>query len=158
MPKKQVRLDEKDVQILRSAQEDGRVPWAQLAREMGMSSPAILSRVRRLYKEGVIAGHTTVLNREALGYETVAYLFVSLASADAETLTAFREAVAAMPEVQEFVALTGEYEYMMRVVLPSPADVQTFVHTKLAKVAPLARVATSLATDEIKFTTNLPLA
>lgn len=157
MPKKTVRLDEKDVQILRHAQEDGRVPWAKLARDMNMSSPAILSRVRRLYNEGVIASHTTVLNREALGYDAVAYIFVSLGTADAATVTAFREAVAAMPEVQTLVAITGDYEYMLRVVLRSPGDVHTFVHEKLAQAGPLARVATSLVVDDIKFTTNLPL-
>ncbi len=157
MPKKSIRLDEKDVQILRHAQEDGRVPWAKLAREMNMSSPAILSRVRRLYNDGVIASHTTVLNREALGYDTVAYIFVSLGNVNTETVAAFREAVMAMPEVQTFVAFTGEYEYMLRVVLHSPSELNTFVHEKLAHAGPLVRVATHLVMDEIKFTTHLPL-
>jgi len=157
MPKKNLRLDEKDVQILRLAQKDGRVPWAKLARDMNMSSPAILSRVRRLYNDGVIASHTTVLNREALGYNAVAYIFVSLSTANTEMVTAFRKAVADMPEVQTFVAITGEYEYMLRVVLHSPSDLNTFVREKLAHAGPLARVATQLVMDEVKFTTHLPL-
>lgn len=150
-------LDESDRAILDILQRDGRISNADLARQISLSQPATLARVRRLEQAGYIAGYTAVLNRDKLGYSMLCYIHVTHQSHQSAELERLRAELLAMPEVLECVFVTGEFDYLLKVVLRNQKDLEHFILHKLTPLPGVARVNTSLVVAEIKMTTALPI-
>ncbi len=151
-------LDELDLEILRQLQADGRLSNADLARRIGLSPPATHARVRRLERGGVIARYVAILDAEAAGYDLLCFVSVGLRAHHRAEVERFREAVAAMPEVLECHHVTGEYDYLLRVVLHNRRDLERFAIERLSPIPGIARIQTSLVLREVKRTTALPLS
>ena len=155
--KSQVSLDETDKAILRMLQADGRVSNAEMARRVRLSAPATLARVRRLEQAGVIRQHATLLDREAMGFDMVCFINVSLQLHQYDAIARFKELVQDMPEVLECHHITGEFDYLLKAVFRNRDELQEFVVNKLTPIPGMAQINTSLVLIEIKATQELPI-
>lgn len=154
-PSALTRLDEIDRAILELLQHEGRISNADLARRINLSPPATYTRVRRLEQEGYITGYAAHLNREKLGYGMLCYISVSLQMHQFNELAKFRERLIAMPEVLECSFVTGEFDYLLKVVLRDQKDLERFILQELTPLPGVARVNTSLVVAELKSTTAM---
>ena len=154
---KGVTLDELDKIILTVLQTEGRISNVELAGRVNLSPPAIHGRIKRLEQKGLIRQYVTLLDREALGYDMLCFINVSLQLHQFEHVDSFRAAIQNMPEVLECHHLTGEYDYLLKVIVRNRKELQDFVVGRLTPIPGVARIHTSLVFDEIKSTTVLPL-
>lgn len=154
---RQVGLDETDKTILRLLQTDGRVSNAAIARQVGLSAPATHARVKRLEETGVVRQYSTLLDREAMGFDMVCFISVSLQLHQFEAVERFKELVQDMPEVLECHHITGEFDYLLKAVFRNRDELQEFVVNKLTPIPGMARINTSLVLIEIKATQQLPI-
>jgi Lrp/AsnC family leucine-responsive transcriptional regulator len=150
-------FDEIDREILIILQSNGRITNVELAQQINLSPPATLSRVRRLEARGYIADYVALLGRERLGYDMVCFVNVTLQMHQIEQVERFRQAIQAMPQVLECHHVTGDYDYLLKVVVKNRQDLEQFVMQYLTPIQGVARIHTSLVLNEIKQTTALPI-
>jgi Lrp/AsnC family transcriptional regulator, leucine-responsive regulatory protein len=150
-------LDDTDKKALNALQADGRLSNVELARRIDLSPPATHARLRRLEHDGYITGYTALLDREKAGFDLLCIIQISLQMHQLEQVEAFRELVRKMPEVLECHHITGEYDYLLKVVLRNRKDLERFVVDRLTPVPGVARIHTSLVLTEVKSTTALPI-
>ncbi len=150
-------LDEIDRIILDSVQENGRISNADLARKLNLSPAATHARLRRLEREGFIRHYTARLDREKIGYDLLCFIQVSLMVHQYDQVQRFRETVLAMPEVLACYHITGEFDYLLKVVLRNRADLEQFVVNQLTPLPGVARLHTSLVLSEVKTAEKLPI-
>ena len=150
-------LDELDIAILEILQTDARLSNAELARRVNLSPPATLTRVRRLEENNLIKSHVTLVNRRRAGYDMLCFVSVSLQLHDIEQVTGFRDIVGEIPEVLECHHVTGDYDYLLKVVAHNTKDLENFLLEKLTPIPGVARIHTSLVLNEVKSTTVIPL-
>jgi DNA-binding Lrp family transcriptional regulator len=149
--------DRFDLAILRELQGNGRISNANLARRVHLSPPAVHARVRRLERDGVIRQYTALLDGEKVGYDMLCFVHLSLQRHQPRQVRDVREALEKMPEVLECYHVTGEHDYLLKVVIRNRKDLDRFVVEQLTPVPGIARVHTSIALNEVKSTTVLPL-
>ncbi|MBV8618884.1 MAG: Lrp/AsnC family transcriptional regulator [Curvibacter sp.] len=154
-------LDKLDRQILRSLQADGRATYDLIAESVGLSPSAVLRRVKRLEESGVIDRYVALVKPEAVGLGLTAYLNVRLEK-HTEThkrrpMDLFRASVQTWPEVVECAALTGEMDYLLRVVVADMAHYSRFIMDTLLKHPSVEDCKTSFVLDRVKATTAVPL-
>ena len=154
-------LDKLDRQILRSLQADGRATYDQLAAQVGLSPSAVLRRVKRLEDLRVIDRYVAMVNPEAVGLGLTAYITVRLEkhleSHKRSPMDLFRASVQTWPEVVECAALTGEMDYLLRVLVADMAHYSRFIMDTLLKHASVQDCKTSFVLDWVKSTTAVPL-
>ena len=151
-------LDRVDKEILALVQEDGRISNAELSRRLNLSPPATHARVKRLEREGFIDGYAGLLNRDRLGYDLLCFVLVGLTVHQVEHIHGFREQMLAMPEVLECYNITGEYDYLLKVVLHNREDLERFIVGQLTPLPGVARLQTSLVLSEVKSSVKLPVS
>lgn len=152
-----VELDKIDKAILNLLQADGRISNSELAKKVHLSPPATLARVKRLEQEGYIAGYVSILNRDKTGHDTVCFISVSLEHHQPDKLRQFFETVKQLPQVQECHHLTGESDYLLKVVLKNNREMEDFIANTLLPMPGMSRVHTSVVLKEIKSSTAIPL-
>ncbi|MGH2536956.1 MAG: Lrp/AsnC family transcriptional regulator [Candidatus Promineifilaceae bacterium] len=150
-------LDEKDRALLSHLQRDARMTNTELARRVDLSAPGLQKRIRRLEKSGVIGQYVTLVNREAVGLEMLCFVQVTLQRHEPEAVRRFKEIVQRMAEVMECYHLTGEYDYLLKVVVRNRRHLEEFLLEKLTPVPGMDKIRTSLVLREIKNTTQVPL-
>ncbi|MBU7317904.1 Lrp/AsnC family transcriptional regulator [Paenibacillus oleatilyticus] len=148
-------LDDVDIQILNLMQKEAQLSNAELARRVNLSPPATHARVKRLESEGFIERQVAILNQEKLGFDLLCFVFMSTNIHQAEQLEVLEKALSSMPEVLECHCLTGEYDYLLKVANKDRKELEGFIR-KLNKLG-IARIQTSLALREIKYSTVLPI-
>lgn len=155
------QLETIDRRILRALQIDGRVTYDALAAEVGLSASAVLRRVRRLEESGVIAAYVALVPPEKVGLGLMAYINVRLEkhteSHKRNPMDLFRAAVQTWPEVVECVALTGEMDYLLRVLVQDMAHYARFISETLLKHPSVQDCKTSFMLDRVKGTTAVPV-
>ena len=151
-----VVLDQTDRRILRELQTDATLPVAQLAERAFVSQTPCWKRVKRLTEAGVIEKRVAILNRDSLDLSLVVFVAVRTSHHDEEWLHAFAKAAAAFPEVVEFYRMSGETDYLLKVVVKDIAAYDAF-YKRLIAAVPLENVSSSFAMEQIKFTTALPI-
>ena len=130
-------VDGVDLAILEALQENGRLPLSELARQIGMSQPSVSERVKRLEERGVITGYGARIDPARLGLPMMAIIRLRTTH---EHIRACLDRFAAMPEVIEAHRLTGEDCFLLKVIVPTPGDLETLVDG----VARFGPVTTSL--------------
>jgi Lrp/AsnC family leucine-responsive transcriptional regulator len=154
-------LDALDRRILRVLQADGRITFDALAAQVGLSSSAALRRVRRLEDSGAISGYVAVVPPERIGLGLTAYINVRLEkhteSHKRNPMDVFKAAVQAWPEVVECAALTGEMDYLLRVVVEDMAHYSRFIMETLLKHPSVEDCKSSFMLERIKGTAAWPL-
>jgi Lrp/AsnC family transcriptional regulator len=149
-------LDPIDRRILRTLQADATIPIAELADRVGLSQTPCWKRVKRLTDAGVITGRVALIDRDALDLSLVVFVSVRTSRHDEAWLDAFAKGAAALPEVVEFYRLSGETDYLLKVVVRDIAAYDAF-YKRLIAAAPLADVSSAFAMEQIKSTTALPI-
>jgi Lrp/AsnC family leucine-responsive transcriptional regulator len=154
-------LDSIDRRILQALQADGRVTYDDLAARVGLSPSATLRRVKRLEDSGVISGYVALVAPERVGLGLTAYINVRLEknteSHKRSPMDAFSAAVQTWPEVVECAALTGEMDYLLRVVVQDMAHYSRFIMESLLKHPSVQDCKTSFVLQRLKGTTALPV-
>lgn len=129
-----ITLDDIDLDILATLEEDARISNVDLADRVGLSPSPCLRRVRRLEDAGVIRGYHADVDPAALGRSLVVLTTVRLSAHDDETLRAFEDACASWPEVTENLELTGDLDYLMKVAVADLDAYTSFVRYRLASI------------------------
>lgn len=142
-----VELDEVDRQLLKLLLQDPRLSQRQLAREIGMSPPAVGERIARLERQGLVRGYTTVVDWAALGYPGLVYIPMTLTTdADvAEIVGALRS----IPELTELVVVTGSYDLFARFRIRDHSHLQRLLLDRIWPIRGLQRIETFLGLGEI---------
>ena len=151
-------LDKIDRTILDIVQHEGRISNVDLAKRVHLSAAATHTRLRRLEREAYIEGYMARINREKLGYHMLCYVHISLQTHSSEQLEKFRRTLKQMPQVLECSFITGEFDYIVKVVLRDQQDLERFILKELAPIPGVARVNTSLVVKEVKSTSALPVS
>ena len=149
-------LDKFDRLILHRLQEAGDTPVAQLAEEIGLSTNACWRRVKRLEAEGIIRQRVALLDEHALGLNVTVFVSIKTNEHSDKWLNKFAAGIKAIPEVVEFYRMSGETDYLLKIVVTDIDDYDR-VYKKLISVAPLHDVSSSFAMERIKCSTALPL-
>ncbi len=148
------RLDRKILQIL---QEDATIPVAEIGRRVGLSTTPCWRRIQKLEEEKVIRARVALLDSKKLNVGVTVFVFVRTNRHSLDWLERFARAVDEMPEVLEFYRMSGEVDYLLRVVVPDIDAYDRFYKRLIAKVE-LSDVSSSFAMEQIKYTTALPLS
>ncbi|WP_141432598.1 Lrp/AsnC family transcriptional regulator [Bacillus sp. 03113] len=148
-------LDNIDIQILDLLQKQAQLSNIELAKRVNLSPPAIHSRIKRLEKEGFIKTQVAILDQEKLGFDLSCFIFISMNIHEGEKLAVLEKSLKSMPEILECHCLTGEYDYLLKIVSKNRNDLETFTR-KLYKLG-ITRIQTSLVLREIKNSTVLPI-
>lgn len=149
-------LDRIDRKILAILQEDATVPVAEIGRRVGLSTTPCWRRIQRLEEEGIILGRVALLDPKRVRAGVTVFVAVRTSRHSETWLADFADAVSEFPEVVEFYRMSGEVDYLMRVVVPDIARYDGFYKRLIARIE-LADVSSSFAMEQIKFTTALPL-
>ncbi|HEX6978883.1 MAG TPA: Lrp/AsnC family transcriptional regulator [Alphaproteobacteria bacterium] len=149
-------MDAIDRKILGILQEDATVPVAEIARRCGLSLSPCWRRIQRLEESGVIQRRVALLDPNKLNVGVTVFVAVRTNKHNMEWAEAFCKAVSRIPEVVEFYRMSGDVDYLLRVVVPDIAAYDR-VYKKLIKTADLFDVSSSFAMERIKYTTALPL-
>ena len=156
-----IKLDALDRRILRALQADGRITYDLLADQVGLSASATLRRVKRLEEAGVIAGYVALLRAEGVGLPLTAYISVRMAkhsgSDKRSPMDVFGAAVQNWTEVVECASLSGEMDYLLRVVVSDMAHYSRFVMDTLLRHPSVQDCKTSFVLSQVKATTALPV-
>ena len=154
-------LNKLDKHILRILQQDGRTTYDQVAEQVGLSPSAVLRRVKRLEESGVIDRYVALVKPEAVGLGLMAYINVRLEkhteSHKRNPMDLFRASVQTWPEVVECAALTGEMDYLLRLLVRDMAHYSYFIMNTLLKHPSVQDCKTSFVMDRVKGTTAVPL-
>ena len=150
-------LDEVDVQLLALLQEDGRITNADLSKKVGLSPPSVLQRVRILEKSGLIRGYHALLDAERLGLRITALAMISLSLHQEQPIERFRRSVNEIPEVLECYHVSGEFDFLLKIVVKDIRAYEQLIREKLSKIKGIQQIKTSFVLANTKYTTKIPL-
>ena len=149
-------MDRIDLKIIDLIQHDATLSTVEIATQVGLSTTPCWRRIQNLEKQGVITGRVALLDREQLNVGVDVFVAIRTNQHNDRWFEAFSAAVVAFPEVIEFYRMSGEIDYLMRVVVPDIAAYDAF-YKRLIQHADLSDVSSSFAMERIKYTTALPL-
>lgn len=149
-------LDKLDRAILAALQRNGRLSNVQLAEAVGLSESACLRRVRLLEQEGIIDRYVMLVNPARLGKTGSVFVRVTLEGQQKEKLGQFEQAIQAVPEVMECYLMSGDFDYLLRVICRDHADYMR-IHDRLTGLPGVLRVQSSFALRTVRATTEIPL-
>ncbi len=152
-----IKIDDIDRRILEILQAEGRLPNARVAERVGLSPPSVLERIRKLEEKGVILGYGARLDGAALGLKTVVFVSVTLSFHHLESIKQFRETILGIPEVLECFHLTGESDFLLKIVVPDIENYEDFLLHKLTSIDSVSRVRSSFVLSTLKRNTRLPM-
>jgi Lrp/AsnC family leucine-responsive transcriptional regulator len=150
-------LDGTDRKIIAAVQSDGRMTVNEIAARVGLSASPCARRVRMLEEAGVIKGYTAVIDQKKVGLPISAFASIKLERQREEDLDRFAAAVARWPEVVDCYLMTGQRDYLMRVVVQDLEAYERFLKDKLTRLDGVASIETSFALVQIKRSEVLPL-
>ena len=150
-------LDAIDRKILDLLQENARLPNVQLAELVGLSPSPCLRRVRELEERGVIRRYVTLLDPAPVGLPVSVFVSVTLERQVEQALERFEAAILERPEVMECYLMTGDADYLLRVVTADLAAYERFLIDHLTRVPGVASIKSSFSLKQVKYRTALPL-
>jgi DNA-binding Lrp family transcriptional regulator len=150
-------LDATDWKILGRLQDDARVSNVELAKAVHLSPSPCLSRVRALEEAGVIGRYVTLLDPLKIGLQVSVFIQVSLEKQMRNALDTFESSVLARDEVMECYLMTGDADYLLRVIVPDVQSIERFIVDYLAKIPGVSSIKSSFALKQVKYKTALPL-
>ena len=150
-------MDRFDRSILEALQQDGRISNKQLAKQVHLSESACLRRVRALEEAGMIERYVAMVSQSKAGMPGDVLVHIGLHREEQSELAAFEEAVRDIPEVMECYLMTGEFDYLLRVVVADMADFERIHKDNLTRLPGVARVNSSVAIRTVLKRTAVPL-
>jgi DNA-binding Lrp family transcriptional regulator len=152
-----ISVDAFDLRILSALQDDGRLTNQQLAEIAGLSASQCSRRRMRLEQDKVIAGYHADLAGEALGFNVIAFIHITLATHSPDNAKRFRALVTGTAEIQEAYSLTGDADYLLKAVLRDLKSLSDIVNNVLMPHQSVAHVRSSIVLDRLKQSSRLPL-
>jgi Lrp/AsnC family transcriptional regulator, leucine-responsive regulatory protein len=150
-------FDQLDLAILEELQVNGRISVADLARKIHLSQPAVHNRIKRLERAGLIRQYVALVEREALGYDLLCFIRVSVQPHTQEQFDCWQKVVSELPAVLECYRTAGSYDLMLKITLRSSKELDQFIGEHLMTIPGVDRIETSVVLSEIKATTALSL-
>ena len=149
-------LDEMDVKILRILQQDCTRSVADIGKEVGLSTTPCWRRIQKLEEAGVIQRRVAILDAPRVNAGVTVFVSIKTDQHSLAWLEHFHAAVVDFPEVVEFYRMSGEVDYLLRVVVPDIAAYDAFYKKLIARIE-ISKVSSAFAMEQIKYTTALPL-
>ncbi|NMP31723.1 Lrp/AsnC family transcriptional regulator [Thalassotalea sp. M1531] len=149
-------MDRLDKEIVRLLQQDATLSVSEIAERIGLSTTPCWKRIQRLEQQGVIIKRVALADAESLGLHMTAFVLVKTTSHESNWLNAFAEHASSLDEVTEFYRMSGEYDYMLKVLVKDMKAYDLF-YKKLVSNVDIANVTTNFAMEQIKYTTELPV-
>ncbi len=143
-------FDEIDIKILELLQQDAKKGIKELAFEVGLSATPVYERIKRLEKNDIIKKYSVLLNREKIGLELMVFCMVSLQTHSMQRIEQFENAVKEMQEVAEAYHISGEYDYLLKVICHDNKEYHDFLVHKLSKLEMVAKVQSQFVMAETK--------
>jgi Lrp/AsnC family leucine-responsive transcriptional regulator len=150
-------LDDMDRRILIALQQDGRLSNQDLAARVGISPSPCWRRVRSLEADGVIKRYAALVDPAALGLRVNVFTQVTLERQEEKALQVFESTVGEWPEIMECYLMTGDADYLLRVVVPDLDAYERFLMQKLTRIPGIAAIKSSFALRSVKYRTDLPI-
>lgn len=150
-------LDEIDRKIVAALQEDGRMTTQELADRVGLSASPCARRVRLMEESGVIKGYVAIVDQGKVGLPISVFASVKLERQREEELDRFSQAILRWPEVADCYLMTGQRDYLLRIVVPDLESYERFLKDKLTRLKGVASIESSFALGQIKRSNVLPL-
>ncbi|MBO9601158.1 MAG: Lrp/AsnC family transcriptional regulator [Novosphingobium sp.] len=150
-------LDDFDLEILRQLQQDPSIRMADLAEKVGLSQTPCWRRVKAMEESGVIAGRAVLIDGARLGLRMNVFAHIRLSRHDEETLETLERELRAHPEIVECFLMGGEYDYLLRIVVPDIEEYERYLKKILVHLPGVASVNSTFALKAIKVTTALPI-
>ena len=150
-------LDNIDRHILAVLQGEGRLSNVELAERVGLTPAPCLRRVRSLEEAGVIQKYAALVNSRAVDLGVTIFAQVTLDKQVKDKLEVFERAVRKWPEVMDCYLMTGDSDYLLRIVLPDVEAYERFLNEALTQVPGVASIKSSFALRQVKYSTALPL-
>jgi Lrp/AsnC family transcriptional regulator len=149
-------MDDTDIKILECLQSDATLAVSEIAKRVGLSTSPCWNRIQRLESAGVIQSRVALLDPKALNVGVTAFVSIRTSNHNAAWFEKFSQSLSAFPEVVEFYRMSGDVDYLLRVVVSDIAAYDEF-YKRLIEQVDLQDVSSSFAMEEIKYTTALPL-
>lgn len=150
-------LDNYDKKILKALQENAELSMADLGDKVGLSHTPCWRRVKRLEEDGFIKKRVTLLSADKLDLKVSVHAYITIKSHDEESLTAFESAVHEVEEIVECYSITGDKDYLLRMVVASVDAYEALLKKTLVHLPNVASVNSVFALKQVKYTTALPL-
>ncbi|MEK8032014.1 Lrp/AsnC family transcriptional regulator [Ideonella sp. DXS29W] len=152
-----MELDRVTRRLIDTLQRKGRQSAQQLAEAVGMSATPVWRRLKELEQSGVIRREVVLMDREKLGLAICAWAYVSLVRHTDGAVEDFERLVASSPEIMECASITGEADYVIKVVVPDMKAYDRFLQERLFKLKGVSSIRTNVVLREVKYETALPL-
>ena len=149
-------MDRLDRKILRLLQEDATLAVADIAKKVGLSTTPCWRRIQKLEEDGVVKRRVAILDPEKVNTKVTVFVSIRTNSHNTEWLLRFSEVVQDFPEVVEFYRMSGDVDYLLKVVVPDIGAYDAFYKRMIAKIE-IRDVSSAFAMEQIKYTTELPL-
>ena len=151
------KLDAIDRKILSILQKDSRVTMQDLAERVGLSVSPCHRRVKLLEENGIITRYSAMVDQKSLGLHVSVFISIKLERQKEEDLDRFAKAISGWSEVLECYLMTGNRDYLLRVVASDLASYETFLKTKLTRLNGIASIESSFALSQVKYSISLPV-
>ena len=149
-------MDPIDRKILELLQRDARMTAQAIA--VGLSPSPCLRRIRIMEEKGILKGYVAIVDQKSVGLPVSVFLSIRLERQREEELERFSAAINRWPEVVECYLMTGQRDYLLRVVVPDLEAYETFIKTKMSRLEGVASIESSFALGQVKYTNVLPIA
>lgn len=153
----QIALSSIDRKILRALQEDGRMTIQAVAERVGLSASPCLRRIRQLEEAGLISAYSAIVDQKAVGLPVSVFISIKLERQRSRELDRFADAIRAWPEVMECYLMTGQFDFLLRVVCADLAAYEAFLREKLTQLEGVGSIESSFSLAQIKYSRVLPI-
>lgn len=150
-------IDATDIKILALLQEDAKLTNAELSSRVNLSPSPCLARVRALEQKGIVSHYVTLLDPLKLGLGISVFVQIGVERQVERNLESFEAVIASYPEVMECYLMTGDFDYLIRVVVKDMPALERFIVDRLTKIPGISTIKSSLALKQVKYKTALPL-
>ena len=150
-------MDNLDKKIVFELQKNGRLSNFEIAEKVGLSPSPCLRRIKNLEKKKVISGYTAIVDEELFGYPVTAFVSVRLENQTDGTLKKFEEGISTLVEVADCWLVTGNRDYLLRVVAENLKTYEKFMREDLTKIKGIASIETNFALGSVKTKQPLPI-
>ena len=150
-------MDKIDIQILNTLQENGRITNSDLAKKVGLSAPSVLERVRKLEESGIITGYSAKIDAEKVGRGQTCYVAISLALHQTGSIHEFQRRIETIPEIMECIHITGEEDFLLKVLVKDMAHYEELLLNQLTKIPGTSRIKTMVVLSSIKSRTKVEI-
>jgi Lrp/AsnC family transcriptional regulator, leucine-responsive regulatory protein len=157
MESAKIELTDVDRRILKILQQDGRTTIQAVADQVGLSASPTLRRIRRMEEAGIITAYSITLDQNAVGLPVSVFVSIKLERQRASQLDRFAAAIAEWPEVMECYLMTGQFDFLLRVVCADLAAYEAFLREKLTQLEGVGSIESSFALGQVKYSRLLPI-